>query len=194
MKMNHLRCVVVGLMTFFWVVLVLSCYGGAKNELSQQNSVEDSLVPSPASTSTHSVKDKWELRQTDDFTFRTPPSMKRIDSRGIDTFLLDFEGEGVRLSLEYGFMAGSEPGGPNLELVRETNQKIDGREFRIWEFYRVSTGEGQFKRKLIRGYSADSREGGFNLVVEIECGNNLECSSTAKGILESFRFVRKAPG
>lgn len=86
------------------------------------------VAASPNAPNTITENEKWEVIETDDFSFAIPQSMQKQDVKGIDTLVLQYESDKVKLEINYGFLASVTVTKDQFQTHDERSEIIGGRE------------------------------------------------------------------
>lgn len=133
------------------------------------------------------VPSEWKLITNDSFTFRLPADMKKIDYRGIDSFVEAYESRAIRLSFDFGKWSNNFQGWPAGTQYQELN--IDGRKARIgtikqdFGFNRVYSTQVHFPE-------VDPKHKGMKLSMSAACASENDVDR-AHNIFKSVRFARE---
>jgi hypothetical protein len=73
--------------------------------------------------------DEWTKIENSSFSFSLPPSFKKTDQHGIDSFVEEYVADGVELSFDYGIYSNNFGDWPKETKFEDL--KIDGRAARI---------------------------------------------------------------
>src|SRR5262245_28875495 len=87
------------------------------------------FAPSLLLTISVQGEDKWKKTENHAFSFSVPPSFKKTDARGIDSFVEKYVADGIQLSFDYGDCSNNFSGWPKDTKFEEL--KIDGKAARI---------------------------------------------------------------
>ena len=75
------------------------------------------------------VDNKWKLIKNTEFSFSLPPSFKKTEGTGIDSFVQEYVAEGIEVSFDFGRYSNDFQDWPKKTKFEEL--KIDGRAARI---------------------------------------------------------------
>ena len=125
----------------------------------------------------------WKKIENKSFSFSVPPSFKKTDARGIDSFVEEYVSDGIELSFDYGIYSNN-----FNEWPKETkfeNVKLNGKAARV----------GTVAREFHKGFPYNTQvriklDGGVALSMFAACKSEKEVA-IARKIFETIAFRTK---
>lgn len=130
-------------------------------------------------------EDKWKKIENSSFSFSVPPSFKKTDARGIDSFAEEYVADGIEVSFDYGIYSNNFGDWP--KETKFENLKIAGKTAKIGtapkEFHKGFPYSTQVYIKL---------NGNLALSMYAACKSEKEVA-LARKIFETIAFKTSGP-
>ncbi len=192
-------------LSLFLTLTILSLACQKQNATTFENAKEFSQ--------TKKIPKDWQKIETEDFSFSMPPTMKKNDVQGIDSFMIQFENDEITLNIEYGDYSADVASQLQSYEGQKEQTIIDGENVVIVNYDiskpilskdRVITKDRMVnaatpeklektKKKYFVGVNFPNKMKSFSnsaISFEVRC-KNLESQEIAKTILNSIKFKQK---